>query len=127
MRFYSPTSKMSHAGSWRDSWLCTRHDRSRRWLWRLVRLFEVQRGQSATGVAARKKIAPRRELPSRSVWTADQNLRADAEKLMSHSIDDRPPAARPELERAVVDVDQICDVAGWNDVGVAEIPKRNAR
>src|SRR5687767_7398273 len=33
--FICRTSKMSHAGSWRDSWLCTRHDRSRRWLWRL--------------------------------------------------------------------------------------------
>ena len=27
---------MSHDRDWHDSWLCTRHDRRDRWLWRLV-------------------------------------------------------------------------------------------
>ena len=35
--FFCPTSKMSHEWSWRDSCASTRHDRSARWLWRLVR------------------------------------------------------------------------------------------
>jgi hypothetical protein len=37
--FLCLTSKMSHAGSWRASCVSTRRDRSRRWLWRLVRLL----------------------------------------------------------------------------------------
>src|SRR5262245_61971682 len=35
-KYLCRTSKMSHAGAWRDSWLCTRRDKPRRWLWRLV-------------------------------------------------------------------------------------------
>ena len=36
-----PTSKMSHDGNWREACVSTTRDRSRRWLWRLVRPFEM--------------------------------------------------------------------------------------
>src|SRR4051794_41121629 len=69
------TSEMSHGRDWRDSWLCTRRDSPGRWLWRLVRLFGLDRLDDRLGMSESETV-PALENPNCCSNASDLDVRS---------------------------------------------------